>query len=209
MKTLMRLLLALLVVGLLADGFLLVQRVGQERASRSVGLVVDWADIQALATSTGLGESSVLAACAQSGVWGVAITEQTLGDLQQSGELTTLPYSWTNGQGTILRFESARKAKIARRALKTQRIKPVDTNDTHEIRLLAPWASLKFLGIGFDETTVALVRRSGLSRVARPVAYPAVNPERIEALFSELAAWPCQLVLFAGTEVLGHPGLLA
>ncbi len=204
----MRLLLAILVVGLLADGFLLVQRVGQERASRSVGLVVDWADIQALATSTGLGESSVLAACAQSGVWGVAITEQTLGDLQQSGELTLLSTSWANGQGTILRFESARKAKLARRVLKTQRARPAATTDPREIQILAPWAGLKSLGIGFDETTVALVRRSGLSRVARPVAYPAVNPERIEALISELATWPCQLVLFAGTEVLGNPGLL-
>ena len=65
----------------------LAQRNRMESSNTNVGVMVEMADIEAIAAATGVDRSQVMASLKQSGLTGVAITEDTIGDLVKEGRL--------------------------------------------------------------------------------------------------------------------------
>ncbi len=84
-----RILIALLIVGLAASGYVAVQRHRTESRNRAVEIVVDWDEVQEIASSTGTSPVDVLKRFKRAGVTSVAVSEQTFQDAMDDGLIGT------------------------------------------------------------------------------------------------------------------------
>ncbi|MGV3720748.1 MAG: DUF5693 family protein, partial [Actinomycetota bacterium] len=82
-----RLPILLLLIGVIAALLSLAQRYQVEARSRRVALVVDYTQLRSLASATGVSLEDALHKLKGAGITGVAVTEDTLGDLQIEGAL--------------------------------------------------------------------------------------------------------------------------
>src|ERR1700694_5664511 len=77
----------LLLVGLLATFTSLYKRWQAEGRSRAVALVLDYGQFRALTAATGVSPTDALKRFRRVGIRGMAVTEETLSDLQAGGML--------------------------------------------------------------------------------------------------------------------------
>lgn len=213
------LLLLLMLPGLLGALLLAGQRYGIESQSKTVELTLDYAELQNLSVASGTPLPALLREFKSAGITGVAISEQVLGDLAATGQVSYEERSSDAGPLTVIRVPNRRLSEQVLR-LVSVRLSPGmvspdasmpessggRTPDTFVVRA-AP-LTLNGMGIGLPHDAVRLVKRSGLDVVARLQNHPALTSEAVTAAVSDLKRDGIKRVICAGEEVLGFRGLI-
>lgn len=205
-------LIALLIVGLLASGFVAVQRYRAESRNKAVEIVVDWDEVQQIAAATGKSPADVLKRFKAAGVTSVAITQETLKDAIQNGDGIVTRNGATGSQeiffGTgferapatldaILSVQGGRAPKFT--------IDPdVGTRMVNAGRL--PLGVLGQFPIGLPSQGFWDARKAGLGIVARLVSYPGATPKAIQFMMTEAKDYGAKTIVFQGDTVLGFKG---
>lgn len=208
---------ALLVMGLLASGYVAVQRYRTESRNKAVELVVDWDEVQQMAASTGTNPTDVLKRFKAAGVTSVAVSEETLQDAIDDGLVTSY-----DGTG-LLSAPGVEKKAIAR-ITRYLSLLPLPVSTAPSIGVATPphatppglirWLptshrrTLMQFPIGLPEDAIAAAKDSGLGIVARLVAYPGATPKAIEFVMADAKRQGVKTIVFQGDTVLGFKGAI-
>jgi len=211
--------LLLVLVGLAAAGLALVLRYRTEAASRSVALVLDHAQFRALAATTGTPLDEAYSAMAAAGVTGVALSEETLGDLQTSGRLTvTVVPTGTGLEHRVLAVERDLRERVfdyvanlapgatERRPTGERVVFPAPGGGLAYVP--GRFDDLRLLPTGLAEAQIAEVRAAGLKPVARLLNSLSLTSAGLAWELRRLKEQGVTTVVFAGDEVLGNRGLI-
>lgn len=200
---------ALLVLGLLASGYVAVQRYRTESKNKAVELVVDWDEVQQMAAASGTTPVEVLRRFKAVGITSVAVSQETLKDAIDNGQVTP----GSNGALTI-------DARSARRIMpyldgilpRSPFMLPplVKAADSYpKDYKLANGFSLQFarlLPVGLPENAIAAARDAGIDVVARLVSFPGATPKAIDFMMADVKRQGVRTIVFQGDTVLGFKG---
>ncbi|MHB1001107.1 MAG: DUF5693 family protein [Armatimonadota bacterium] len=213
-----RFLLALILPGLIAALFLASGRLHMENSSRNVELTLDYTELQNLSISTGVSISDILKQFKTAGITGVAVGEDLLGTLVDTGQATYEQRSSDAGPLTVLRIRDKQLAVRVWESLNARMmpgmISPQITGDVNTgnvpdaIIIRAAPASLATIGIGLPDDAVRIVENSGLDVIGRIVNHPALTKKAIDASISDLKRYGIDTIICAGEEVFGFRGLI-
>jgi len=206
MDSVNRLLLFGLIVGLAAAIFLAAGRAHIEDANSTVEIIVDADDVATVAASAGISVSDLLSRLRDAGAAALAVREQTVGDLAESGRLMMLSIP----EKTSLITPDGELASAIAPALQ-ERLPRLD------IEIAAPppvisvpmdAADLAYVPVLFPPKDVDAAQKAGLRLVARLRNFPAASSEAVRAAVANAAAQGAELVIFDKEEVLGFDGLI-
>lgn len=193
---------SLLALGGLISGRAMLARQQWDEANRLAIIMLDWDDVQAVATRTGLAAAELLGRYQENGATHLSIPELTLNRLRQKGRLSL-------GRGpepdrTYL--QGGDGALIERIAAELQIRLPHVAVEADEglLSFRGDLPTIAEVGLGFDPAQVELARQVRLSPVARPINYSWIQPEMIERTLSQAAALGVRIVAFGGGFVPGH-----
>ncbi len=208
---------ALLLLGLMGALWSARNRMAVERANRTVALCVDDVEVRQLATLTGVKPQALLAQLKQAGATHVAISERSLGEFLQTGQLqvqrdTVDGDLVLTGDRVLLQQVAQAMRPIAATGMGGRAMTLQYARAHPELRtasgLHVPPAVLTMakLGVGYDEESVTLARQAGMMIVARPMPDFLLTPEAVEASMRQ-ARELSDTVLFNGVSVAGGAGL--
>lgn len=171
------------------------QRVHVEHANRTVALCVDDLEVRQLALITGQTPLQLLSPLKHAGITHIALSERTLGELLQNGEIRLIR------QGASCRLEGLpdilmpiwrrlRAAGFLSPALPFPYVAPII-------------GTMSKLGITYDEEACTAAQQAGLHIVARPLPDYLLTPKALEAALQNAKSIGAQIVLFNGISVGG------
>jgi hypothetical protein len=224
----------LIVLGLLAAGFALVQRMRAERSSRAVDVVVDYSEVVALAGRQGMLPMAVLMRLREAGATAVALPEESLESLWSDGEVNItahpLPFGGKYPAGW-LPSDQVFAVDVSNLLLINQvwdglrRVYPENNLHADSMRsgtlpyrflVRGPRQDVGQLGLGLSPTKVDTITRAGLRVVPRLrgndlAAKPAL--ERSIAALAEMMPLPKGaaqrgVVIFDGAALPGYRALI-
>ncbi|MHB1455773.1 MAG: DUF5693 family protein [Armatimonadota bacterium] len=220
-----KILLFLLIPGLLAAGYLAMGRLNIEKSSKAVELTLDYTEIQNLSVSTGVAIPMLLEKFKSAGITGVAVNEDLMGTLAETGQVSYEQLDVKDGSATKVRFNSISLGDRVKNALErrlepriystkpgymTARdiLNPQKLTDSRSIYLNAAPSTINLIGIGLPSDEVETVKKSGLTIVARIVNNPTLTTRAIDATFTELKNLGITRIICNGEEVYGFRGLI-
>lgn len=183
-------LIALLIVGLIASGYVAAQRYRVESKNRAVEIVVDWDEVQTIAAAAGSSPVDVLKRFKIAGVTSVAIAQQTFRDAINSG---------------IVSIESSMQYNI------DKQYAPRISNYLYGLLpgfANAPLPYLQQLPIGFPEDAVAAVKSADLGLVGRIINYQGATPQAIDFMMADAKKLGAKVIVFQGDSILGFKGAI-
>ena len=216
------LLLILLLAGLLSALVLGIRRHDLERGNRNVELTLDYAELQNLSVASGTLIPTLLERFKAAGATGVAVSEDLLGDLVSTGQVTYTQRASDAGPLTVIRLENDRLQQRVSWALHSCLPPGILLGDTQLNDGRWVWSvampttfvvratpqTLNMLGLGLPPDDVRLVKRAGLDVVARLHNHPALTTQAIDVAVSDLKRDGITRLICAGEEVLGFRGLV-
>lgn len=214
-----RLPILLLLIGVAAAVFSIAQRYRVESGSRRVALVVDYAQLRALAGATGVPLEDALRKLKGAGVTGIAVTEDTLGDLQSDGALQVQMAGANAAHEYRVTFGDPRAgvrvgdhvAHVVQGATETP-----PTGD----RVVLPgpgggaiyvpgrYTDLRATPVGLDPDVIRQIRESGLEPIGRLLTPPGLTRASLRWELLGVKELGISTLIFAGDEVLGFSGLV-
>lgn len=198
--------------GLVTALVLAGHRYSLESRNKAVELALDYGELQNLSVSSGMPLSVLLERFKAPGVTSVAVSEQLLGELVTAGQVSYQDLPSPDGPLTALRFSDDRLAERVYRSLRARLgdavIPATQEPQSGTIQVRAAPATLNLMGIGLSPDAVGVVKRSGLSIIARLQNNPAMTPRGIDAALSEMRRDGITTLIFSGEEVLGFRGLV-
>jgi hypothetical protein len=210
--------LLLLALGLAAAACGLVLRYRTEAASRSVALVLDYAQFRALSAGTGTPLPEAYRAVAASGVTGMAVTEETLADLYASGSLQVR--SEATRTGTEYRVAIPDDELRDRVFDYVANLAPGATERPptgERVAFAAPgggtvyvpgrFEDVRLLPTGLSDGEIAEVRAAGLRPIGRVFNTLMLTAPGLAWELRRLKEQGITTLIFGGEEVLGHRGL--
>lgn len=201
-------LLILIAIGVVASLTVLVRRVAVERSNRTVGVAVDFVEVEQLAGATGGSLEAVMLQLKDAGATHLAVTEESLQDLIDRGQASAFSRDGT----ARLRLDSAYRLQQVTIALSSR----FPGSYTHlgeaegDFRLSCPSAatSLPATGVGYSREALEAARSVGLKVVARP-RWEGIRSEiAVDASLQLAADAGAELVVFQGDQIVGFPGLV-
>ncbi|MBC7287743.1 MAG: hypothetical protein H5T86_06805 [Armatimonadetes bacterium] len=154
----------------------------------------------------------------------VALAELTWQDIFNSGaaeawSAAQVPQGYVPLDCTVVHIGPWDLAEAIGRALRAKRLAVLEASEDEEVRppllpggrtLLVPSAAALTLdvGLGYDPTAVAQIKRAGLGIVARPRPALVSTPEAVRGSLELAAETGARDVVFIGNEVVGNPGAL-
>lgn len=212
-------LLILLLPGLLSALMLGARRYDLETRDKSVELVLDYSELQSLSVSSGTPIPALLKNFKDAGITGVAITEDLMGDLTASGQITYEQRSSEVGPLTVIRTSDRALAGRVLQSLNA-RLSP-DMISPHvsqglALKMKLPDAfvvraaplTLNLIGLGLSPDAVQLVKSAGLDPVARLQNHPALTEKAVNAAVSDMKRDGIARLICAGEEAFGFRGLI-
>ncbi|MCL5104019.1 MAG: DUF5693 family protein [Armatimonadetes bacterium] len=207
--------LLLLFIGLAASLYVAGQRARVESGNKAVEIVLDYGEIQQIAASTGKSPVQVMRRFKAAGATSVAITEQTLKDVVDNGELIPVPrlgYSVIPKVGD----EIVRRLMVALPDAGS-RIRIMHTTAISHNNPNGPYAYIKLDGslpiscieqvpLGLPQEALEAVRQASLEPIARLINYPGVTPAAINAILKDVKSQGVNKIIFFGDQVLGFKG---
>jgi hypothetical protein len=196
-------------VGTLVSAKALLKRWQWEENNIFAAIMLDWDDVQAVATraatlgaETGRAEialEGLLRHYKEHGATHLSIPELTLGRLLARGELS-LAQGATPGR-VYLRAQDERLAELVATELQA-RLPQLKTKRTEAKNPLISFSgdlpTVAEVGLGFDPAHAELAHTVGLAPVARPVGYSWVQPEMIERTMDQIASLGVRIVAVQG-----------
>lgn len=212
-RTLLRTLVAVAVLVSLYGATL---RFITERNNRAVELAVDLVEVQKLAVAEGQSIRAVLTALKQAGATAVAISEDTIGSLEESRrlEIVSTPNRGTTymlvHQGNYARVVAALKHRtnlsgmLSTPAGLEDNERPMDAGvDIHY-----PYNLLHGIGVGLDPEQVEQVQACGLNVIGRIENNDNTSEAGIDWTLAQLKEQKVSTIIFAGDEILGYASRL-
>ena len=200
---------AIILVALAASLYVAVKRVAIERANNTVALALDYDEAATLAALSGKPVGDVLNDFKAAGVTHLAISERTLLDAINQGDVAL----HHTGDTTVLTSASPVTIARIRRNLDAKLPSvPVSVAVTgglppEIVRLhLAP-SALK-VGVGYPEDALAAAKRAKLLPVCRPVPDLTATPQAVQCSLQEARTAGAEIVVFQGTMAIGNRDLL-
>jgi hypothetical protein len=164
--------------------------------------------------------AEVLSRFKAAGVTSVALSEDTIGGLEDAGRLTVDAGRVRTGEVTALAEDADEGGTLLRRVEEALRAKtrykvsgvqggaaPVRATPTIEVT--QPWAYVRGVGVGLDPDEVAEVKAAGLGIVGRVSNYNGVNDAGLTWVLHGLKVHGVTNVIFSGDAVLGNKGFIA
>jgi hypothetical protein len=199
----------LMTIGAVAAAQLLPKRRRWEQRNIRVALMLDWDDVQAVATRAVTASLDVrdvthlLSRFKEQGATHLSIPELTLNRLLSKGQLSV-----TQGHSTsrvYLQVQSAALAALVATELEA-RLPHVDVKRSRGniISFSGDLPSVAEIGLGFDPAHAKLAQQADLSPVARPIGYSWVQPEMIERTLGQAARLGAKIVAVQGDLIPGH-----
>ncbi len=214
MRLLDRLLIIGIGIGLLGASVPIARRMAAEVNNRTVEITVDGADVVQLAGMSHHDLPTVFADLKSAGVTSIAVYEDTLQSLQESGQVSirSAPdvLSMQPQAGTYLVTDDLRLARRVHDALSNKlapewgrRVPP-----SRLMRLPLTETQLKDIGLGFPEGLMRQIHAAGLQVVARPMTYPFTERSAIDYIAGTCARLDARTLIFTGSCVMGNRALL-
>ncbi len=190
-----------------------------ESRNRRVEITLDMLEIQRLADLSGKTLGETIAAFKPAGVTSIAIVEQTVGDLMQSGRIT----AQTDTAGPLWHVQDNRLLARMRNEFRARGFVPISASPSGPAKpaktrfvsksdgfgLAADIDTIRTFGIGLDPAGLSAVRSAGLTPVARISNFPGASETTMSNVLARLSASGVATVIFQGTEVFGYRGLYA
>ncbi|NLH99721.1 MAG: hypothetical protein GX446_09565 [Chthonomonadales bacterium] len=217
-------LVVMLAVGVAAALFAASLRYRVEQRNRRVAVVVDFAEAARLATASGVPIADTLFHLKRVGVTGVAVTEDTVQDLVDTGRADVS----ASGAMTVLQLRDAATFERVSANLRMRGMTVAHETTPSDIptvllwaaaprsgsaeqaagyvRFLASYPAVRTVGVGLPPDAVATVRSAGLTCVARISNFAGATRMTVTQVLSAIRASGADTVICTGTEVLGHYG---
>ncbi|HEY3411419.1 MAG TPA: DUF5693 family protein [Armatimonadota bacterium] len=207
----MRLVLWLMVaVGTLAAMKTAAARWHAEAANRRVAIILDWDEMRLLSEETNTPLPDVLKRFRAQGAEGVAIGEQTLGELEGFQRVEVLPPriggAAPSEMVTRLKFSDDALRDRVLTVIKNKWGQEVDRGRT--VTVHASWTELYSLTVGLPDDVVAAVKAAGLQPVPRVTNFLAPDQFGVQWALDSAKAEGAGIVIFGGDQVLGYPSLV-
>lgn len=204
----------LVLTGLGAAGYNGARRWKVEQDNRTVEIVLDYGELRSLSAQTGQGFVDVCRVFKEVGATSVAVTEETLGSMEETKRIELIPTSQLGEsyffvhQGNFRRVLNAIQTKT-RYSVKTPPDLNPDASEDAGMRANQPFNIIRGLGVGLDPRAVSAVREVGLGVVGRVANYPSMRSEGIRHSLEQLKNQGVNTIIFVGDEVIGHKHLVA
>jgi hypothetical protein len=225
-----KVLLAILIFSLVVSMFTLYQRAKVEKPYHKVELVADYDKYKELGNDMGIGIKEVLTRLKKAGVTTVAIREETLKKLRESGQISALDLwelreqgilretldpvvkdivkSDLDPSGTVVVFAKSREVyERLKEPLKnrTKGFRDWSRDDAYIMTVSGRYKDLENLALGFDFNKFGMAKELGLNIAARPFNYREITSAYIRDLFAEFRKYPVTSLIFDGKQALGYP----
>jgi hypothetical protein len=205
-------------LGMMASGGLAAARVVMQRQptraqDKTISVVVDYDDAQAVSIRAGLSFADLLTKLKASGATHITLPELTLNRLWRMGQLfSSVPHEPLTTRapfGQWIYLTSADAACVARLATELQTRLPqlaaqVLSHDKHTLALAGDLPTIDAIGLGFDAHTANAIHQAGLGVVPRPVSYDWHEPALIHRTIAQAARVGDGIIAFEGKLILGH-----
>jgi hypothetical protein len=200
--------------GAIASARAVLKRQQWEEVNIHAGIVLDWDDVQAVATrAAGLvstGESpdvvvELLGHYRESGATHLSLPELTLNRLLAKGEMSLTQGS--SAKRVYVQTQNPALANLVATELEARlpQLKPLrGGTKTAILSFLGDLPTVAEVGLGFDPAHAALAQQADLSPVARPIGFSWVQPEMIERTLNQAAALGAKIVAVQGNLIPGH-----
>ena len=224
--------LALILVSLLGAAWNLRHRIRAERSARAVDVVIDYADLTALANAQGAPIASALQRMRQAGATAIALPEETLLSLEAQGQVSLLSrVGWerTLKQNPISQYWDAADPVVAVLSATPEIGEPVQSGllrayQSGDVAIVSPTTLLVRgardtvgkLGLGLAPAKLKLIEDAGLRVVPRLVGDEVMTSDGIAATLAHVAEMlpparagrPRGVIIFDGKSILGNGDLL-
>jgi hypothetical protein len=222
----------LIAVGTLAGLWAAHRRFHVEEGNRRVEMALDWTELLQLAQTSREAPAALLAKFKAQGVSALAVTEDTLGALEQTGGARAARVMGPNGvPGTIVTVDSPADLQRIRSALSLRGIvsaatttaaggwtaftvAPNGLTETPPPNAAVPaesipinYANLRTLGIGLPPEAVKTANAAQVAIAGRIANFPGVNVASAENVLRALRDQGASMVIFTGDDVLGYRGM--
>jgi len=201
-------LVKLFAIGLAGSLLVLSQRVAVERGNATVGVAVDFLEVEQLAGTTGGSLEATMHQFKDAGATHLALPEDSLASLVERGEASV----FAKPGATRIKLGSAYRLHRVAAALSSRF--PGDygrvSGDEGAYWLTAPAAavSLPSTGVGYSRDALEAARSVGLKIVARPRWEGIRSRAGVERAVELAGKAGAGIVVFNGDQVLGFPGLV-
>jgi hypothetical protein len=191
-----------------------------EAHNKRVDLCIDYREVEKLAVWTGKGVPQVLADLKRAGATSVALTEDTVKDLEEKNQLTvdhSESFRQSAIRGTIVESGYVNTIVEALKRLQQIEINPFPTewiegssgttlvySGTRRHTKLT-YDQLRNLGIGLDPTVTLGLREAGFEVLGR-LYNPPTNQAGMTAVLKAAKDQGATTIIFEGLEVMGYRG---
>lgn len=208
----------LVLIGLTAALTALTLRYRVESANRAVSLALDYAQLRAVSATSGTPLPRAYHDFKAAGITAVALTEETLGELESSGLLELQVERGPRGRLYRLRIpDSALRERVFDYVTHLSAASET-APEGDAVALEGPGGGTAYLPgrfddvrstpTGIDAAEVAEVREAGLEPIGRILNPPGLTAAGLRWALQRLKDQGITLVIFGGEEVLGYRGLI-
>ena len=215
----------MLAIGIMASLYGAALRYRSEQRNRRVEIAVDYAEVARLAAANRIPVADALIRLKQAGVTAVAVTEETVQDMVDTGR--AMPTSSGSMTGLQVRDAATLQRVVANLTMRgIQALAPDAATDAPSVvlwtgqpstsspsagyvRLLTAYPPLRTMGVGLPPENVETIRQSGLTCVARMANFPGLNRFTLHSVLHAIRAEGSLIVICTGAEVFGHYGAAA
>lgn len=196
----------LFILGLIGAVWVAKGRILVEKSNQIVGLCLDDLEVRQLSALTGRPLLEVLKGFKQAGITHLAISESTLGQLLQTGQLRVQNQDVLRGTTTLTGADPGLVQAVVAAMTRLPGMRAAADGQTVAIPTIV--LGMSALGLGYDVGAVSAAQQAGLRIVARPMPDFLYTPEAVHAsLALARTETNCDIVLFNGVSVAGGVAL--
>ncbi|HUT75034.1 MAG TPA: DUF5693 family protein, partial [Armatimonadota bacterium] len=199
---------ALMVVGALAAVWVLNQRMAVERANTTVGIAVDFLEVEQLAAATGGSLETVMNDLRQAGATHLALTEDSLQGLMDRGQATLFGEERTTRLWVESSYRLAQAAQALSASCPGNYSRPGGKEGENWLRVPSAATANPAIGVGYSHQALVAARAVGMKIVARPLWQGVRSQQAVESAITMAADTDARIVVFSGDQILGFPGLV-
>jgi hypothetical protein len=196
---------SLLVTGAVASVKALFERWQWEENNVLASILLDWDDVQAVATRAGVEVEALLREYAANGATYLSIPELSLKRLLEKGELSVA--QGADPAKVYLRPQSPDLAEWVTTELQS-RLPHLSVSRSKAknplISFKGDLPTVAEVGLGFFPAQAELARRVGLAPLPRPIGFDWMQPAMIERSLTQAAALGAKIVAVQGWIMPGH-----
>lgn len=189
------------------------QRIMTEQSHKNVEVVIDYPSAAKLRDILGINPDEFWARLKAAGITGVAFPENSLEDLQLSGQArVSYPRAYDGPSGFVVELLDSGYplGDFLSLTLGKARVSRTNSGPKTFYRVADAESPQLLRGLGFDPVKIYPFPKSGFDVYLRPESRDTFGPADLDSYFTFLDRYPkIKGVIFNGEKVLGYPGQLS